>query len=110
MPVVRIVPAAHFLRSGNVLVVGLVLASPFVLMIPHRGAVRALQILLALGFVEWMRTSYVLASMRDAAGMPWVERDDFEPGEPAYESSQFDQSENPDGNYSEGDAAVPPPE
>lgn len=80
MRIVRIVPAllsvillaAHFLRSGNVVVVGLVLASPLILLIPNHGAVRALQVLLALGFVEWMRTSYVLASMREAAGMPWA--------------------------------------
>ncbi|MDX1581975.1 MAG: hypothetical protein R3338_00070 [Thermoanaerobaculia bacterium] len=79
MRFVRVVPAvlsvillaAHFLRAGNLWLVALVLASPLILLIRHPAAVRALQVLLAVGFVEWLYTTWVLASMRDAAGMPW---------------------------------------
>ena len=80
MHVLRIVPAvlsvivlaAHFLRDGNMALVVLTLLSPMMLLIPTRLGVRLLQGVLLVGLVEWVRTSWLLASMRDAAGMPWT--------------------------------------
>ena len=67
-----VVLAAHFLRDGSMVLVGLTLLSPLLLLIPSRLGVRLLQTVLAIGFLEWVHTSWLLASMRQAAGMPWA--------------------------------------
>ncbi len=67
-----IVLAAHFLRDGSMVVVALTLLSPLLMLIPTRLGVRLFQGVLLFGFAEWVRTSWLLASMRDAAGMPWT--------------------------------------
>ena len=64
--------AAHFLRSGNLVVVVLVGAAPLLLLFRSPWAVRLLQIFLCFGTLEWGRTSLVLYRFRVAGGEPWL--------------------------------------
>ena len=63
--------AAHGSRAGLPLSVSLlVLALAGLLAVPRRWAARTLQAVLVLGALEWARTTVVLASARQAAGLP----------------------------------------
>jgi hypothetical protein len=63
---------AHFYRMGEL---GLVLITVVILLIlPIRKSwvVRLVQIVLLTGGIEWVRTLWMLAKMRQAAGAPWM--------------------------------------
>ena len=64
--------AAHFLRTGNMLLVTGAAALPLLMLVPSRYARYALQALLLLGAAEWIRTSIVLAEFRIQLGEPWA--------------------------------------
>ncbi len=64
--------AAHFLRSGNLLLVVLSLAIPLLLLIRHRLAVRLAQTALFLATLQWLRTAATLSILRSDLGLPWV--------------------------------------
>ncbi|MFN2238555.1 MAG: hypothetical protein ABR524_04130 [Thermoanaerobaculia bacterium] len=64
--------AAHFLRTGNMLLVTGAAALPLLMLIPSRYARYALQGLLLLGAAEWIRTSIALAELRIQLGAPWA--------------------------------------
>ena len=49
---------AHYLRHFHLLLVGLCLATPFLLLIKRRVILRTLQLLLLLGSVEWLFTAW----------------------------------------------------
>lgn len=79
MNVVRLVPvilsmlllAAHFYRAGNLVLVIIVLGSPLILFIRKKWAVRAVQAMLVLGGIEWIRTLMELVRIRQSMGAPW---------------------------------------
>jgi hypothetical protein len=64
--------AAHFLRTGNMLLVTASAALPLLMLVPSRYARYALQGLLLLGAVEWIRTTIALAEFRIQLGAPWA--------------------------------------
>ncbi|MFO1394361.1 MAG: hypothetical protein U1F09_11425 [Steroidobacteraceae bacterium] len=64
--------AAHFHRAGAWLPEGLALALCALPFVRQRWSARTLQVALAIGTVEWLRTGWVLAAKRAAAGEPWV--------------------------------------
>ncbi len=72
LPAVLSLPvlAAHFLRAGNILMVGVVLVLLGILGVRRRWAVQLLQVALVLGAAEWVRTLVVLAASRSQAGEP----------------------------------------
>ena len=80
MNVVRLLPvfvsilllSAHFYRAGQMVLVLLVLFSPSVLLFRRPWAVRAVQIVLFAGGLEWIRTAVVLAMFRQELGLPWL--------------------------------------
>lgn len=63
---------AHFLRSGHVLIVLLVLSAVPLLLLRRRGAVRLVQAMLLLGALEWLRTLWQLAQFRVMVGAPYL--------------------------------------
>jgi len=65
-----VVLAAHFLRSGNVVMVGGVLAVVVLLAVRRRWAARSVQVALLLGAAEWVRTLAQLVQSRSNAGEP----------------------------------------
>jgi hypothetical protein len=72
LPVVvsLLVLAAHFLRSGNIALVGLVLVFMALLAVRRRWAARLVQVALLLGALEWVRTMAQLIGWRSQAGQP----------------------------------------
>lgn len=72
LPVVLslLVLAAHFLRSGNVVMVGIALVCVGLLAFRRRWAARSVQVALLLGAAEWLRTLAELVSSRTGAGQP----------------------------------------
>jgi len=65
-----IVLGAHFLRSGNVAMLAVVLAVLGLLFVRRPWAARTVQAALLLGAVEWVRTLVHLAAWRAQAGQP----------------------------------------
>lgn len=63
-----LVLGAHFLRSGNLLLVLVVLVLLGLLTVRRPLAARAVQVALLLGTLEWVRTLVVLMSWRLQAG------------------------------------------
>jgi len=63
--------AAHFLRSGQMPVVILILLSPLLLFIRRAWVARLVQIILILGAVEWIKTMLTLVDGRRSVGEPW---------------------------------------
>jgi hypothetical protein len=61
-----VILAAHFLRSGSLLVVFLVV------LVRQPWAGRALQWVLVIGAIEWLRTLVVLTSQRRLEGLPYT--------------------------------------
>ena len=64
--------AAHFLRAAQPAGVVVCLAGIALLFVRRRWAAYAVQVLLVLGTIEWLRTLAVLAAARRAAGEPWL--------------------------------------
>ena len=64
--------AAHFLRTGPIILVMLCLAVPLTLFVRRIWALRFVQLFLLLGAAEWVRTLIVLVRDRQAQGEPWL--------------------------------------
>lgn len=64
--------AAHFLRSGSIVLIGLVLLSPAILLIRRMWALRMMQVLLVLWALEWLLTALAIAQRRMEAGEAWL--------------------------------------
>jgi hypothetical protein len=62
---------AHFFRSGLLPLTALCVALTGLLVVRRPVAARVLQVVLAIGAVEWLRTAWSLASARQAAGLPY---------------------------------------
>lgn len=63
--------AAHFLHGGSLSLMALSLIVPLVLFIRHRYAVRTVQAVLTIAFLEWLRTVVVLTEQRMDTGTAW---------------------------------------
>ena len=80
MQAVRLVPvllsllvlAAHFSRAGETALALAVLALPLLLLFRRRWGARALELGLALGALEWVRTAFRLVDLRRAHGLPFL--------------------------------------
>ncbi len=65
--------AAHFLRSGDVIVTGVIALAPLAIFIKHQSIKLFLQLGLVVGvFTVWLPTIYNIASMRMAMDQPWL--------------------------------------
>jgi hypothetical protein len=64
--------AAHFYRAGLIVLVLLILASPFILLARKPWAARIIQIELVLGGIEWIRTAINFVQIRQSYNMPWT--------------------------------------
>jgi hypothetical protein len=63
---------AHLFRAGHLVLVLLSLIVPLVLFVRRPWAVRVVQIELIAGTIEWLRTTFVLAMIRESLGLPWL--------------------------------------
>jgi len=66
-----LIAAAHWLHSGNLPMVLVSLAAPFLLLTRARWSVRVIQVMLVLMALEWLRTTFVLMQERQANDEPW---------------------------------------
>jgi hypothetical protein len=64
--------AAHFLRTGPMILAMLCLIIPLTLFVHRVWALRLVQLFLLLGAAEWLRTLIVLFQDRQAQGEPWL--------------------------------------
>ncbi len=64
--------AAHFFRAGLVPLAGLSAALVVLLFVRAPWAARVLQVALAVGTIEWVRTAWVFAAARAAAEEPYA--------------------------------------
>ncbi|MDQ1310420.1 MAG: hypothetical protein QG601_1690 [Pseudomonadota bacterium] len=64
--------AAHFFRAGLVPFAGLSVALVVLLFVRTPWAARLLQVALAAGTLEWLRTAWVFAAARAAADQPYA--------------------------------------
>ena len=64
--------AAHFYRSGQVILAGLCVATLLLLFFRKTWIPRLFQLLLILGALEWLRSLYYFAAMRIAWDQPWT--------------------------------------
>jgi hypothetical protein len=64
--------AAHFLRAGWLVLVVLSLVFPLLLLFRHLWATRAVQAILILGALEWVRTLLALIDERQVVGESWT--------------------------------------
>lgn len=64
--------AAHFLRAGQTVVVGVLLALLFLLLLKKYWVPWVIQVTLLLGAFEWLRTLISVAQVRIGAEMPWT--------------------------------------
>jgi GAF domain-containing protein len=64
--------AAHFSRHDVPVLTILCLLVPFLLLLKRPWVPRLLQLLLAIGALEWIRTAAVLGRQRVNAGEPWL--------------------------------------
>jgi hypothetical protein len=64
--------AAHFVHAGLLPVAILCLAAGALLWVRRRWAARVLQVVLALGAIEWVLTAATLAHMRSAHQQPFA--------------------------------------
>ena len=67
-----LVLAAHFLRSGPLLLVPVLIVVVSMCFVRRPWAGRTVQVVLAVGALEWGRTAVVIARQRLAAGEPWI--------------------------------------
>ena len=65
-----IIIAAHFLRSGNIIVTIACLLTPLLLLLRKPAITIGVQIMLVIAAVEWLRTAFVIAQERAAYGAP----------------------------------------
>lgn len=80
MKIVRIIPfalsslvlGAHFLRSGNFVLVAVCLAMPFIMLLRSPGAVWIARGFLVVAAFVWIRTTVELYDMRLELGEPWL--------------------------------------
>ena len=63
--------AAHFYRSGQVILAGLCIALLALLFLKESWVARFFQIALLAAAAEWLRTLYVFAQMRIEYDQPW---------------------------------------
>ena len=63
---------AHFYRSAHDLLVGACVALAVLACVPRRWAAGVARVALALGALEWVRTTIDFARDRAAAGQPWL--------------------------------------
>lgn len=63
--------AAHFFRAGLIPVTAICVMLVALLFVRATWAVRSLQVALALGTLEWLRTAWVFATARAAQGQPY---------------------------------------
>ena len=66
-----LVLAAHFFRNDSPLLVLVCLGAPLLLATGTRWGVRAVQGLLIVGALEWVRTAMQIAAVRQEEGLPW---------------------------------------
>jgi predicted secreted protein len=71
-PIALVVLAAHFWRGGDFALALAALALVALLFVRRPWAARIVQIALALGALEWLRTLAALVAERHAAGVPFV--------------------------------------
>jgi hypothetical protein len=64
--------AAHFYRSGQVVLAGLCIATLLLLVFRKSWIPRLFQVLLVLGALEWLRSLYYFAAMRIAWDQSWT--------------------------------------
>jgi len=64
--------AAHFFRAGWAPIAGLFAALVTLLFVRTPWAARILQVTLAVGTLEWLRTAWVFAAARAAADQPYA--------------------------------------
>ena len=64
--------AAHFYRSGQIVLAVACVAMLFVLFFRKSWVPRLFQLLLVLGALEWLRSLYYFAAMRIAWDQPWT--------------------------------------
>ncbi len=64
--------AAHFYRAGQIALVLVCFAALPLVFLRKRPVIRAIQIFLVFGSLEWVRTAISLAIDRQALGLPWV--------------------------------------
>ena len=64
--------AAHFLRADIIPLVILFLLLPIGLFIRKTVIARIFQIILILGSIEWIRTTFLLVAIREQEGQPWT--------------------------------------
>ncbi len=64
--------AAHFFRARNFPLLAIAVGVAVILLIKRTWVPRVVQIALIAGGAEWIRTTVVLASARDAAGESWI--------------------------------------
>lgn len=71
LPVVisSLLAAAHFYRSGFLLVAAVSILLPFLMIVRHRFVPRLLTLFLLLCGLEWLRTLYVLTGRYQEAGL-----------------------------------------
>jgi len=70
--IAAILLAAHFYRAGQLALAVLAAGALVLLAVPRPWAARALQVALLAGALEWLRTLALFASMRMAAGQPYL--------------------------------------
>jgi hypothetical protein len=68
-----LVLAAHFLRTGPMILVMICLIVPLTLFGRRMWALWLVQLFLLLGTAEWLRTLIVLVRDRQAQGEPWLQ-------------------------------------
>ena len=67
-----LVLGAHVLRGGQAWLAGAVVLLPLLLATGRRWAVVAVQVVLAVGAVEWLRTLVALVATRRELGLPFT--------------------------------------
>jgi hypothetical protein len=67
-----ILMAAHFLRMGSFVLVGVSLGLPALLLFRKWWAARAVQVCLIIAMLEWFRTLYAIARLRIDMSEPWT--------------------------------------
>jgi len=78
--IARIVPyiiatwliAAHFLRTGHLILTALCLATPLLFLVRRRWSLLLLQLLVYAAAVIWLFTAWQLVEMRRTFGQPWL--------------------------------------
>jgi hypothetical protein len=66
-----LVLAAHFFRGEHLALMLIACAAPLLLLVRRTWATRLLQILLVVGALEWVRTTWQIQSVRIESGRDW---------------------------------------